>query len=63
MRSSTKMTEQVIKRPRGRPRGFAPDEVLQRVSHGNVEAELTPFAGPDHCTVALHLTKRDAATA
>lgn len=31
MRSSTKMTEQVIKRPRGRPRGFAPDEVLQRL--------------------------------
>jgi AcrR family transcriptional regulator len=25
------MTGQVIKRPRGRPRGFAPDEVLQRV--------------------------------
>lgn len=31
MRSSIKMTEQVIKRPRGRPRGFAPDEVLQRL--------------------------------
>ena len=31
MRSSTKITEDVIKRPRGRPRGFAPDEVLQRV--------------------------------
>ena len=31
MRSSTKMTEEVIKRPRGRPRGFAPEEVLQRV--------------------------------
>ena len=31
MRSSTKMTEDVIRRPRGRPRGFAPEEVLQRV--------------------------------
>ena len=31
MRSSTKMTEEVIRRPRGRPRGFAPEEVLQRV--------------------------------
>ncbi len=31
MRSSTKMTEEVIRRPRGRPRGFAPDDVLQRV--------------------------------
>ena len=25
------MTEEVIRRPRGRPRGFEPDEVLQRV--------------------------------
>jgi AcrR family transcriptional regulator len=25
------MTEEVVRRPRGRPRGFAPDEVLQRV--------------------------------
>ena len=25
------MTDEVIKRPRGRPRGFAPEEVLQRV--------------------------------
>ena len=25
------MTEEVIRRPRGRPRGFAPDEVLRRV--------------------------------
>ncbi len=39
------------------------DEVLQRVSHGNVQAELTPFAGPDHCSVALRLTDRDAASA
>ena len=39
------------------------DEVLQRVSHGNVQAELTPFAGPDYCSVALHLTRRDAASA
>jgi AcrR family transcriptional regulator len=31
MPSSTKITEEVIKRPRGRPRGFEPDEVLQRV--------------------------------
>ena len=31
MRISTKMTEEVIRRPRGRPRGFAPEEVLQRV--------------------------------
>ena len=31
MPSSTKITEGVIKRPRGRPRGFEPDEVLQRV--------------------------------
>ena len=31
MRNSTKMTEEVIRRPRGRPRGFAPEEVLQRV--------------------------------
>ena len=31
MPSSTKMTEEVIRRPRGRPRGFEPDEVLQRV--------------------------------
>ena len=35
------------------------DEVLERVSHGNVRAELTPFAGPDYCSVALHLTNRD----
>lgn len=39
------------------------DEVLQRVSHGNVEADLTPLAGPDHCTVVLHLTRHDAASA
>jgi len=31
MRISTKMTEEVVRRPRGRPRGFAPEEVLQRV--------------------------------
>jgi AcrR family transcriptional regulator len=31
MRSSTKITDEVIRRPRGRPRGFAPDEVVQRV--------------------------------
>jgi AcrR family transcriptional regulator len=31
MRDSTKLTGEVIRRPRGRPRGFEPDEVLQRV--------------------------------
>jgi AcrR family transcriptional regulator len=31
MPSSTKLTSEVIRRPRGRPRGFDPGEVLQRV--------------------------------
>ena len=31
MRISTKITKEVMRRPRGRPRTFAPDEVLQRV--------------------------------
>src|SRR5262245_47527927 len=31
MPSSTKIIEEVIRRPRGRPRGFEPDAVLQRV--------------------------------
>ena len=37
------------------------DEVLERVSHGNVRAELTPFAGPDYCSVALRPASDDAA--
>ena len=41
MRISTKMTEEVVRRPRGRPRGFAPEEVLQRVRDVFIEKGFT----------------------